>query len=189
MLTETTKCPQCGQMTAISQWGGERGESGPFLCCGECGYDEEDQQKAAMTAATRMPDAVEDGVRAYAGENMAVLDAWDALEKCAKCGGEGAMAKPVRAARTRPLGPRPCDDAPISVRERLELCVRFDLTFGKAEAEWALAENERLRAALRTVRLALTSPLNSASIVDTVWVGPAETAVDFLLAAEECSSD
>lgn len=35
------ECPHCHNITAQYQYGGERGEAGPYLLCSECGYDEE----------------------------------------------------------------------------------------------------------------------------------------------------
>jgi len=35
-------CPKCQSPDATVNYGGERGESGPYLHCGECGYDQEE---------------------------------------------------------------------------------------------------------------------------------------------------
>lgn len=36
-----TDCPKCSSNNAISCYGGERGETGPWIFCDDCGYDEE----------------------------------------------------------------------------------------------------------------------------------------------------
>ena len=37
--SNTTQCPRCGCVTAVSQYGGDRGEAGFFLYCDDCGYE------------------------------------------------------------------------------------------------------------------------------------------------------
>lgn len=49
------QCPACGSVDVERHFGGERGEVGPFLFCGECGYDEEAEAKnAAIQEATQI---------------------------------------------------------------------------------------------------------------------------------------
>lgn len=46
--TEPGKCPECGHSPLTSDYGGERGEAGPFEHCDECGWDEEELKKAKV---------------------------------------------------------------------------------------------------------------------------------------------
>lgn len=41
--TFTTECPKCGSPNMESNYGGERGEAGPFLRCLTCAWDEEEE--------------------------------------------------------------------------------------------------------------------------------------------------
>lgn len=38
-------CPKCKSDVARLQYGGERGEAGPFIVCNHCDYNEEEEQK------------------------------------------------------------------------------------------------------------------------------------------------
>ena len=45
------ECPRCGSQIADLEYGGERGEKGPFVVCKGCGYDEEDDINAKAAVA------------------------------------------------------------------------------------------------------------------------------------------
>ena len=38
-------CPNCNSTDAKFEFGGERGEAGPFVHCPDCDYDEEDNTR------------------------------------------------------------------------------------------------------------------------------------------------
>lgn len=42
------ECPKCHHQEATVQYGGERGEAGPFVYCEACDYDEEVERRKAV---------------------------------------------------------------------------------------------------------------------------------------------
>ena len=53
------QCPKCGK-NANEFYGGERGEAGPFLYCGHCDYDSEQEQQAQQAERKRKVDFPDD---------------------------------------------------------------------------------------------------------------------------------
>lgn len=43
-------CPNCLSTHTRNNYGGERGEAGPFWSCDDCGWDEEDELKAKASS-------------------------------------------------------------------------------------------------------------------------------------------
>ncbi|GAN98021.1 hypothetical protein Geu3261_0372_006 [Komagataeibacter europaeus NBRC 3261] len=77
----------------------------------------------------------------------------------------------------------------IATEGSVELCMRQLVFRDDMEAQVARVAAEkdadiaRLQGALSYVRQAITSDLNSRSIICTVWAGPGETLVDYIDAA------
>lgn len=82
-MTKELLCPRCSLKTDYSQYGGERGESGPFLYCDECGYDEEAKIRLPQHSDLKLPveknwwDAIEPDVQALARVLAAQHSLWD----------------------------------------------------------------------------------------------------------------
>ena len=57
------ECPNCGSHAAGLEYGGERGDAGPFVYCDQCGYSEEDAIRQGAGPRDKRSEQYRDGQR------------------------------------------------------------------------------------------------------------------------------